>query len=71
MTEHRRTAAPRYGARPTESRRRWPPRPVRASRTTTYRLRTAAALYFGEVFFPEHDPVVGTLLSFATWPWAS
>lgn len=27
---------------------------------------TAAALYFGKVFFPESDPVVGTLLSFAT-----
>jgi MFS family permease len=27
---------------------------------------TASALYFGHVFFPESDPVVGTLLSFAT-----
>jgi MFS family permease len=27
---------------------------------------TASALYFGAVFFPEDDPVVGTLLSFAT-----
>ena len=27
---------------------------------------TASALYFGDVFFPESDPVVGTLLSFAT-----
>ena len=27
---------------------------------------TASALYFGAVFFPENDPVVGTLLSFAT-----
>src|SRR5690349_19446453 len=27
---------------------------------------TASALYFGAVFFPESDPVVGTLLSFAT-----
>jgi MFS family permease len=27
---------------------------------------TASALYFGKVFFPESDPVVGTLLSFAT-----
>ncbi|APU15449.1 MFS transporter [Actinoalloteichus fjordicus] len=27
---------------------------------------TAAALYFDDVFFPEFDPVVGTLLSFAT-----
>jgi len=27
---------------------------------------TAAALYFGDVFFPESDPVTGTLLSFAT-----
>jgi MFS family permease len=27
---------------------------------------TAAALYFGEVFFPESDPLSGTLLSFAT-----
>lgn len=27
---------------------------------------TASALYFGAVFFPETDPVVGTLLSFAT-----
>jgi MFS family permease len=27
---------------------------------------TAAALYFGTVFFPENDPLSGTLLSFAT-----
>lgn len=27
---------------------------------------TASALYFGEVFFPDNDPVVGTLLAFAT-----
>jgi hypothetical protein len=27
---------------------------------------TAAALYFGDVFFPEADPLSGTLLSFAT-----
>ncbi|MGH3391299.1 MAG: MFS transporter, partial [Actinomadura sp.] len=27
---------------------------------------TAAALYFDDVFFPESDPAVGTLLSFAT-----
>jgi MFS family permease len=27
---------------------------------------TAAALYFGTVFFPESDPLSGTLLSFAT-----
>ena len=27
---------------------------------------TASALYFGAVFFPENDPFVGTLLSFAT-----
>ena len=27
---------------------------------------TAAALYFGNVFFPESDPLSGTLLSFAT-----
>ena len=27
---------------------------------------TAAALYFGAVFFPSEDPLVGTLLSFAT-----
>src|SRR5689334_24892741 len=27
---------------------------------------TAAALYFGDVFFPESDPLSGTLLSFAT-----
>lgn len=27
---------------------------------------TAAALYFGPVFFPNEDPVVGTLLAFAT-----
>ncbi|WP_072688886.1 MFS transporter [Rhodococcus marinonascens] len=27
---------------------------------------TAAALYFGDVFFPSTDPVVGTLLAFAT-----
>ncbi|MEV0946496.1 MFS transporter [Rhodococcus sp. NPDC049939] len=27
---------------------------------------TAAALYFGDVFFPSTDPLVGTLLSFAT-----
>lgn len=27
---------------------------------------TAAALYFGDIFFPESDPTVGTLLSFAT-----
>ncbi|MCZ8377873.1 MFS transporter [Mycobacterium sp. CPCC 205372] len=27
---------------------------------------TASALYFGDVFFPESDPVTGTLLSFAT-----
>lgn len=27
---------------------------------------TASALYFGDVFFPESDPAVGTLLSFAT-----
>lgn len=27
---------------------------------------TASALYFGDVFFPESDPVVGTLLAFAT-----
>jgi MFS family permease len=27
---------------------------------------TASALYFGDAFFPESDPVVGTLLSFAT-----
>jgi len=27
---------------------------------------TASALYFGDVFFPESDPTVGTLLSFAT-----
>ena len=27
---------------------------------------TAAALYFGKVFFPNTDPVVGTLLAFAT-----
>lgn len=27
---------------------------------------TAAALYFGPVFFPSEDPVVGTLLAFAT-----
>lgn len=27
---------------------------------------TAAALYFGTVFFPSEDPLVGTLLSFAT-----
>ena len=27
---------------------------------------TAAALYFGDVFFPETDPTVGVLLSFAT-----
>ena len=27
---------------------------------------TAAALYFGAVFFPESDPLSGTLLSFAT-----
>lgn len=27
---------------------------------------TASALYFGAVFFPQNDPVVGTLLSFAT-----
>ncbi|MFC4565195.1 MFS transporter [Nocardiopsis mangrovi] len=27
---------------------------------------TASALYFGAVFFPESDPFVGTLLSFAT-----
>ena len=27
---------------------------------------TAAALYFGEAFFPNTDPVAGTLLSFAT-----
>jgi hypothetical protein len=28
---------------------------------------TAAALYFNNVFFPESDPLSGTLLSFATW----
>lgn len=27
---------------------------------------TASALYFGDAFFPESDPLVGTLLSFAT-----
>ncbi|BCJ60881.1 MFS transporter [Micromonospora endophytica] len=27
---------------------------------------TAAALYFGDVFFPDSDPLAGTLLSFAT-----
>ena len=27
---------------------------------------TAAALYFGKVFFPASDPLSGTLLSFAT-----
>ncbi|MGW6238653.1 MFS transporter [Streptomyces sp. NPDC055094] len=27
---------------------------------------TASALYFGDVFFPESDPVVGTLLAFVT-----
>jgi MFS family permease len=27
---------------------------------------TASALYFGDAFFPESDPAVGTLLSFAT-----
>lgn len=27
---------------------------------------TAAALYFGDAFFPAHDPLSGTLLSFAT-----
>jgi len=27
---------------------------------------TAAALYFGAVFFPESDPLSATLLSFAT-----
>ena len=27
---------------------------------------TASALYFGNAFFPESDPVVGTLLAFAT-----
>jgi MFS family permease len=27
---------------------------------------TASALYFGDAFFPESDPTVGTLLSFAT-----
>src|SRR4051794_3992583 len=27
---------------------------------------TAAALYFGNVFFPSSDPLSGTLLSFAT-----
>lgn len=27
---------------------------------------TASALYFGAVFFPDNDPVVGTLLAFAT-----
>lgn len=27
---------------------------------------TASALYFGEAFFPDNDPTVGTLLSFAT-----
>ncbi|OEV28384.1 MFS transporter [Streptomyces nanshensis] len=27
---------------------------------------TAAALYFGDAFFPESDPVVGTLLAFVT-----
>ena len=27
---------------------------------------TAAALYFGTVFFPSSDPLSGTLLSFAT-----
>ena len=27
---------------------------------------TASALYFGDAFFPESDPVTGTLLSFAT-----
>src|SRR5207248_3518887 len=28
---------------------------------------TAAALVFGELFFPKFDPLVGTLLSFATF----
>src|SRR5690348_5100829 len=28
---------------------------------------TAAALVFGEVFFPTSDPLTGTLLSFATF----
>ncbi|MDV3125442.1 MHS family MFS transporter [Mycobacterium sp. 21AC1] len=28
---------------------------------------TAAALYFGDVFFPNEDPLVGTLLSFSTF----
>ena len=28
---------------------------------------TAAALVFGDVFFPESDPTTGTLLSFATY----
>src|SRR4029453_673683 len=28
---------------------------------------TAAALYFGTVFFPESDPLSGTLLAFATF----
>src|ERR1700746_3811111 len=28
---------------------------------------TAAALVFGELFFPKSDPVVGTLLSFLTF----
>lgn len=28
---------------------------------------TASALVFGELFFPSHDPLVGTLLSFATF----
>jgi MFS family permease len=28
---------------------------------------TAAALVFGQVFFPESDPAAGTLLSFATY----
>ncbi|GAA3885866.1 MFS transporter [Leifsonia kafniensis] len=27
---------------------------------------TASALYFGTVFFPDNDPVIGTLLAFAT-----
>jgi MFS family permease len=28
---------------------------------------TAAALVFGEIFFPKSDPTVGTLLAFATF----
>ena len=28
---------------------------------------TAAALVFGELFFPDADPLVGTLLAFATY----